>query len=356
MPLKQNASKSFQGSIVLGKGFVLTTEQATALITKDPRNKEVLFPYLNGEDLNNDPEQKASRWIINFFDWPEDKARSYPDCFEIVDQLVRPERQRWKLDENGGEIQGTYALRKPLPQKWWIYAEKRPGLYETISKLDHVMTVNRYTKYMVLDFQPKNTVFSDSIVILALDSYFHFAILSSSLHDIWAWKNSSTMGASTLRYSPSNAFESFPFPNELSDNIETIGNELYNFRKELMANAKIGITQTHNFYNDKGLPETHSLYTSISKLRNLYCDLDRAVVKIYNWNDLKLKHDFYEIDYLPENDRVRFTITPDIRKEILNRLLILNRERYNEEINQSPIKKQKRTIESSDSIDLFSNQ
>ena len=145
-PLKQNADKSFQGSIVLGKGFVLTPEEAEVLITKDPRNKEVLFPYLNGDDLNNDAEQKPSRWVINFFDWTEEKARTYPDCFEIVERLVKPERQRWKLDEKGNEIVGTYALRKPLPQKWWIYGEKRPALYRAMSRLDQVMAISEVTK------------------------------------------------------------------------------------------------------------------------------------------------------------------------------------------------------------------
>ena len=30
-------------------GFVLEPEEAQELIEKDPTNKEVLFPYLNGE-------------------------------------------------------------------------------------------------------------------------------------------------------------------------------------------------------------------------------------------------------------------------------------------------------------------
>lgn len=119
-PLKQNAGKSFQGSIVLGKGFVLTPEEAEALIAKDPRNKEVLFPYLNGEDLNNDPEQKPSRWVINFFDWTEEKARTYPDCFEIVERLVKPERMI--QNDKGGK------------EKWWQFLRPRNELYETISK------------------------------------------------------------------------------------------------------------------------------------------------------------------------------------------------------------------------------
>lgn len=42
----------------------------------------------------------------------------------------------------------------------------------------------------------------------------------------------------------------------------------------------------------------------------------------------------YEVDYLPENDRTRYTIHPDARKEILKRLLLLNHERYEEEVKQ----------------------
>ena len=64
--LKANEGKSFHGSIVLGMGFVMTPEEAQALIDKDPRNRDVLFPYLNGEDLNSRPDQSASRWVINF--------------------------------------------------------------------------------------------------------------------------------------------------------------------------------------------------------------------------------------------------------------------------------------------------
>ena len=43
-------------------------------------------------------------------------------------------------------------------------------------------------------------------------------------------------------------------------------------------------------------------------------------------------HNFYEVDYLPENDRIRFTIHPEARKEILKRLLALNHKIHDEEI------------------------
>jgi hypothetical protein len=60
--------------------------------------------------------------------------------------------------------------------------------------------------------------------------------------------------------------------------------------------------------------------------------MDETVLNAYGWEDINLAHDFYEVDYLPENDRVRYTISPDARKEILKRLLKLNHEIHEQQV------------------------
>jgi len=60
--------------------------------------------------------------------------------------------------------------------------------------------------------------------------------------------------------------------------------------------------------------------------------MDETVLKAYGWEDINLAHGFYEVDYLPENDRVRYTISPDVRKEVLKRLLKLNHEIHDQEV------------------------
>ena len=60
--------------------------------------------------------------------------------------------------------------------------------------------------------------------------------------------------------------------------------------------------------------------------------MDETVLNAYGWQDINLAHDFYEVDYLPENDRVRYTISPDARKEVLKRLLKLNHEIHEQEV------------------------
>ena len=77
----------------------------------------------------------------------------------------------------------------------------------------------------------------------------------------------------------------------------------------------------------------------IEKLRELHKQMDEAVLRAYGWGfdgaqspGIYLAHDFYEVDYLPENDRVRYTISPEARKEVLKRLLELNHKIHEEEV------------------------
>ena len=60
--------------------------------------------------------------------------------------------------------------------------------------------------------------------------------------------------------------------------------------------------------------------------------MDETVLNAYGWQDINFAHDFYKVDYLPENDRVRYTISPDARKEVLKRLLKLNHEIHEQEV------------------------
>jgi methylase of polypeptide subunit release factors len=100
--LVANASKCFQGTIVLGTGFVVSAEFAQKLVLKNSRNREVLFPYLNGQELNARIDEPPERWIINFFDWSLDRepaeiehhfrpvAADFAECLEIVAAKVKP--------------------------------------------------------------------------------------------------------------------------------------------------------------------------------------------------------------------------------------------------------------------------
>ena len=309
--LQENADKSFIGSFVLGMGFVLEPEEALALIKKDARNKDVLFPYLNGEDLNSRPDQSPSRWVINFHDWPEERAREYADVFRIVEEKVKPERQR--VDANG-----EFVLRKPLPQRWWHYADKRPKLIATIARMHQVLVTAQTSRRWLPALLPTGTVFSHSTVVFAFDSTASYALLQGTPHEEWMLKYGPTL-ETRARYTPTDCFETFPFPSSF-EGLATIGERYHMHREACCSHFDEGLTKVaHRFHGRDESP-------LIRELRDLHAELDRQVLAAYGWSDLRLDHDFRG-----SGKDTRFTVSDPIRQELLDRLLALNQARHQRE-------------------------
>ncbi len=141
-----------------------------------------------------------------------------------------------------------------------------------------------------------------------------------------------------LRYTPSDCFETFPFPVGLLENeaLEHIGEAYYQFRADLMIGNQEGLTKIYNRFHDK-----YEDNAEIQKLRDLHAQMDRAVLDAYGWTDLQPVHDFI-LDYeeADEDDSGkrrkrkepwRYRWTDDFRDEVLARLLELNRQRAEEE-------------------------
>ena len=44
------------------------------LLEDNPRNKETIFPYIGGEEVNTSPTHAHHRYVINFRDYPLRRA------------------------------------------------------------------------------------------------------------------------------------------------------------------------------------------------------------------------------------------------------------------------------------------
>ena len=141
--LKANESKSFIGSYVLGMGFTFDDSNPDAtpiaemhsLIEKDPKNQECIFPYIGGEEVNTSPTHSHHRYVINFGEMSEDEARNYPDLMTIVEQKVRPGREK-------GIGRNSIATQRGL--NWWRYGSASKELYKTIAPLERVLVIAGY--------------------------------------------------------------------------------------------------------------------------------------------------------------------------------------------------------------------
>jgi len=333
--LKGNADISYHGTVVYGKGFVLSEEEAHSLISSNAKNEEVLLRYFVGQELNTSPNCTPSRWVINFQDWPLNRddappgydgpvATDYLDCLLIIENRVKPERDTNK--------------RKVRREKWWQFGERAPALYAAIAELDWCLAVaSQATKYVAFGIVSGKTIYSHALTILATDSFGLFAVLTSCFHDAWARRYGS-YNLALLRYSPSDLLLTYPLPRDVNvrgsshnTQCEVLGAIYHAHRKETMLSRQEGLTNLYNHFHDPN--ETAK---DIQKLRDLHVEMDKAVAVAYGWTDLDLDY-----GYRDTKQGLRFTISDPARRETLARLLKLNHERYAEEVAQGLHNKKK---------------
>ena len=337
-PLRANEGKSFIGAYVLGMGFTFDDSSVDddanrlvemhRLVAKNPKNAERIFLFLGGEELNDSPTQSPHRYVINFGDISEGEARSsWPDLMSILELKVKPSRLLVKRD----------AHRR----NWWHYGDKRPALFAELRRIEceqppekqRVLANSLISAHLSFAFQPTRRVFSHKLNVVTLHQDAAIALLQGRVHEVWARFLSSTM-KDDLNYSPSDCFETFPFPSKWEANavLEAAGREYDTFRAKLMVDNDEGLTKTYNRFHDPNEQDPR-----IHKLRDLHAALDRAVLDAYGWTDLAPTCDFeleYEIDeaeYANRKKPWRYRWNEAMRDEVLARLLSLNQSRAEEE-------------------------
>ncbi len=312
-PLTQSQGRSFIGSYVLGMGFVLEPFEVTILLSKNELNAQILFPFLSGDDLNSSSDQSATRWVINFHNWTLEEAEQYPECIQIVRNRVKPERDKL--------LEGN-ATAKDRGRRWWQFARPTINLYATISVLSRVLVTTMHSKYLCFTFVNPKSVFSHALAVCAFEDSGSFALLQSNFHEAWARNYASSL-ETRLRYTPSDCFETFPFPQNYRG-LEISGEAYHEHRRQIMLSRQEGLTATYNRFHD---PDESA--ADITHLRDLHVEMDCVVAAAYGWSDLALDHGFHETA-----QGTRFTIGEAARREVLSRLLKLNHERYAEEVRQ----------------------
>jgi hypothetical protein len=338
--LLENTNKIVNGYYWLGDGFLLSHSEAGELISADPKNAEVVFPVINGKEINNEPDQSPKRHIIDFKDWTLDRARSYTDPFLIVEKKVKPYR--------------LTSSNKVFRDRWWLYARNRPRLTASRRALSYCFVTANTTKHMSWSALPTDIVISHPQNVFTTDRWDLFAVVQSTLHEVWARKYSGSL-KQDLRYSPSKCFDTFAFPANLwqaaDPALAELGESYHEHRKALMRFLWLGLTKVYNLFHARDLsPEMVAQvskkdasaaaagFEGLLELRRFHIALDLAVRDAYGWHDLDLEHDFHDVETLAENDRVRYTVSSTARREVLKRLLAENHARAEAEAKRPGLK------------------
>ena len=362
--LEANAGQSFQGSIVLGIGFTFddTDKKGVAtplaemerLIHENPGNRDVIFPYIGGEEVNTSPIHAHHRYVINFRDWPlrradlgatwrgadddtrrdwrrdgivpldypEPVAFDWPELLGIVEESVKPARAHLT----------TNAIGRKRAQLWWRYGSTAGELYSTIKGLDRVLVTGAAAvMHHMISSVSATQVFSHKLIVFPISGMASFAALQSRPHEIWSAFFGATFGSiDALTYNPTNVFQTFPFPENWQTHpaLEAVGKAYYDYRAALMVENDEGMTKTYNRFHD---PDERD--PRIAELRRLHAAMDRAVLHVYGWDDIPTDCEFlldYEINeetWGRKKKPWRYRWPDAVRDDVLARLLALNTER-----------------------------
>jgi len=321
------------GSKIYGQGFLFAdddpdctpTIERERILDDHPDWRDRVPPYIGGEEVNTDPLHRARRFVIALSDVPDEAGLySWPELRGIVEDKVRP--GRLLLGDNPNNL--------PLKRRWWAFQAHRPELYAAIAELQRVLVISSVGQHAAFAFVPSRQVFSHSLIVFPLPTHAAFCALQSRPHEIWARFFGSSM-KDDLRYTPSDCFETFPFPEnwETHPALEAAGHAYYDFRAALMVRNDEGLTRTYNRFHD---PEERD--PDILELRRLHVAMDRAVLDAYRWTDISTDCEFlldYEIDedeWSPRKKKPwRYRWPDEVRDDVLARLLELNATRAREE-------------------------
>jgi hypothetical protein len=273
------------------------------LIQREPKNADRIFPLLGGEDIVNCPVLQAARFAIDFGDMTLVEASQWPDLLAIVEQRVKPGRQK--------------VSQRDRRELWWLYATRSPGFRRHFQSKGRAFVMSRVAKHLSLLVLDEYWVLNDRVMSFAFDSFAWLAVLQSVVHETWARTFGSTL-EDRLNYTIADCFDTFPCPLNVEEDrkLERLGGAYHDFRAAFMIKNNEGLTKTYNRFHN---PEERS--PDILQLRALHAQMDRAVLDAYGWTDILPVYDFRE----QLDESTRLTWAEDTRDEVLARLLELNR-------------------------------
>lgn len=276
VPLEATKWLASQGVKVGGDGFVLSSENALAFITADPRNTEVVRPFRSGMDLARRPRDV---WVIDMGLKEESEAREFPLLFDWLRDRVMRER--------------AANAREAYRRLWWRFLEPRRELREALTGLPRYIATLEVSKHRFFTFLGAEITPDGTLVCIASDDAYHLGVLSSAIHVAWTMAAGGTL-EDRPRYTKKLCFNAFPFPDPsraLREAIATKAEAIDNYRKAALArDEEITITAIYNVIEKRRANEQLSAtemrvnaLAGCATLIDMHQELDRLVAQAYGW-------------------------------------------------------------------------
>ncbi len=251
-------------------GFLLTPQERTKILRKDPASGKVIFPYLVGREMLAG-DGRPARFIIDFGQQNILEARHFEGAFSHVQKFVLPD-----IESRADVAHKSDKSRSDHLQRWWMHWRSRREVIDAVAKLSRFMICSRVTKRPVFCFIHNSIRPGDALQCFAFADDYSFGILQSNVHWQWFIAKCSKLKAD-FRYTPESVFDTFPWPQSPSPKqvraVAKAGREVRRVRDDALTKIKGGLRAV---YRTLELPGKNPL-------RDAHAALDAAVLEAYDF-------------------------------------------------------------------------
>jgi hypothetical protein len=267
----------FNGQFPRHHGFVIEPDEAKKLLEADPKNREVVHPFLIGQELVT--SGKPERWVIDFQKMDILQAQSYATPFAKIRETVLPhieEYARKEREKTGLETGQDQTWLK----NWWQHFRCRKELVDRVGQFQRYIVCSGVTKRPIFSFVSSDIRPDHALFAFAFQDDYSFGVMQSSAHWLWFITKCSKL-TERFRYTPESVFDTFPWPQTATvkqiDAVAAAARELRRVRAEALPKMKGGLRA---LYRTLELP-------GANPLKDVHAALDTAVLTAYGFTAKK---------------------------------------------------------------------
>jgi hypothetical protein len=280
-----------------------------------------LRAYITGEDITSGTYLSPPRYVVDCLDASlEEVQRQCPLSHEFLLTVVKPNR--------------TPEVLSPYPgmsERWWQMCRHRAPLYRQVRQDCTCLAIPVVAKHVDVVELPTGYVFTNKVCVVRKPSHALRLIMLSSLFDAWIVEHGGTMRVGTLTITIEKCLETIPPIDQDVPSAPSAISDWYGLVSQVLSSNGGGFTDLFNAMHNSGDNNEATV-----RLRSQRASIDRLAADLLGLSGLDLGHDFHET-----KQGVRFTLSEPARREVLQRLLKLNHERYAEEVKRGLHEKKK---------------
>ena len=237
-----------------GGGFVLTDDEKTELINKEPLAAQWVRPYIGSYEFINN----KSRWCLWLVGANPSEINKCPTIIKRIESI---------REFRANSVAAGTRKFADTPTLFCQIAQPETN-YIAVPKVS-----SERRRYLPLGFLPASTIASDLLFLIPDAMLYHFGILTSNVHNAWLRAVCGRL-KSDYRYSKDIVYNNFPWPDVTDE------------QKAGIEKLAQGILDARAEYPDSTLADMYGETSMLfhTALLQAHRELDRAVMKLYGFS------------------------------------------------------------------------